>query len=206
MLDFLTQARVIPIIIIDDVENAVPLAEALLEGGIKTLEVTLRTPVALDAIKQIVQHVPEMTVGAGTIVHPDQLRQVKAAGAKYAVSPGLSPLLIATANEENFHYMPGVATPTEIMKALSLGVEVMKFFPVETLGGAKAISMLHSVFLWAKFCVSGGVTLENMRQYLALEPVVAVGGSWLATRDMIKRKNWTAITKAARKTLTALKK
>lgn len=205
MLDLLKQSRVIPVIIIDDAENAVPLAHALLEGGVKTMEVTLRTPAALEAMKQITQQVPEMVVGAGTVLHPDQFQQVKAAGAKYAVSPGLSTMLVSAANDANLPYMPGAATSTEIMEALNLGVDVMKFFPAEALGGPKGIAMLHAVFLQAKFCVTGGVTLQNMQHYLALEPVVAVGGSWLATREMINHKKWTEITEIAHKTMAALK-
>jgi 2-dehydro-3-deoxyphosphogluconate aldolase/(4S)-4-hydroxy-2-oxoglutarate aldolase len=204
MLNLLKQSRVIPVIIIDDADNAVPLAQALVAGGIKTLEVTLRTPAAMEAIKQIVKHVPEAIVGAGTIMNPDQFTQVRDAGAKFAVSPGLSLTLVSAANAAGIAYLPGVATASEIMRALHTGIEVMKFFPIETLGGSKAVTMMHSVFPQAKFCVTGGVTLENMHNYLTLEPVVAVGGSWLATREMIAHKKWAEITEMARKTIAAI--
>jgi 2-dehydro-3-deoxyphosphogluconate aldolase / (4S)-4-hydroxy-2-oxoglutarate aldolase len=204
MLNLLKQSRVVPVIVIDDAENAVPLAQALVAGGISIIEVTLRTPTAMESIKQIAQHVPEITLGAGTIMDPDQFKQVKDLGAKFAVSPGLSLTLVSAANAAGLPYLPGVATASEIMRALHSGIEVMKFFPVETLGGLKAVTMMQSVFPQAKFCVTGGVTLENISNYLALEPVVAIGGSWLATREMIKQKKWAEITAMARKTMEIL--
>lgn len=204
MLEILKQSPVIPVIVIDEVEDAVPLAHALIAGGIKVIEVTLRTPIALDAIKKIAQQVPGMLVGAGTILRTEQVKQAQAAGAKFGVSPGFLPSLVEAAHAIKLPYLPGAATASEIMQAVSLGLEVLKFFPVETLGGVKAVTAMHAVFPHVKFCVTGGVTFENMPVYLASPAIISVGSSWVAPRDLIKQKAWSAITELARKTIAAL--
>jgi 2-dehydro-3-deoxyphosphogluconate aldolase/(4S)-4-hydroxy-2-oxoglutarate aldolase len=201
MLEILKQATVIPVIIIDSVDHAVPLAQALHAGGIKTLEITLRTPVALHSIKQIAQQAPQVMVGAGTILQPAQFAEAKAAGAKFAVSPGILPSLVDAARAAHMPYLPGAATATELMQVLQHGFKAAKFFPVCALGGVSTVTAMASIFPQLKLCVTGGVTLATVREYLELDPVVAVGGSWMVPRELIRQQNWSAITELAQETM-----
>lgn len=201
MLQILKQSPIMPVVIIDDAECAVPLAKAIYAGGIKAIEITLRTPAALESIKRIAHEVPEIQVGAGTILKPEQFAQVKAAGAIFGVSPGLLPSLVAAAKEMNMPYLPGAVTASEVMHALSLGITAAKFFPAELMGGVKTIAQLNSVFPQFKFCVTGGLTKDNMNNYLALDAVAAVGGTWLTPKDLIQQKNWPAITQLVKEAI-----
>lgn len=169
---------VIPVLVINDVAQARPLAEALVAGGLKVLEVTLRTPAALDAIREMKQ-VPGAIVGAGTVVTKDQVALVKSAGAEFIVSPGLSQPLGETIAAAGIPWLPGVATAGDIMRGLDMGLTHFKFFPAETSGGIKALKALAAPFYQCRFCPTGGITAATAPDWLALSPVLCVGGSWL---------------------------
>jgi 2-dehydro-3-deoxyphosphogluconate aldolase/(4S)-4-hydroxy-2-oxoglutarate aldolase len=196
--DVLKLSPVIPVIVIEDVAAAEPLARALLAGGIRTIEVTMRTPVALDAIRVICDSTPEMIVGAGTVLSAGDLDAAVNAGARYALSPGATPKLMKAARKRNIPFIPGVATSSEIMRGLDLGYTCFKFFPAEQLGGAAALKAQASPLPSARFCPTGGITFEKARAYLALPNVLCVGGSWIAPADKIKAGDWAGIEALAR--------
>ena len=173
-------APVIPVLVIHDVAQARGLAEALVAGGLKVLEVTLRTPAALDAIRAMKQ-VPGAIVGAGTVVTAEQVAQVKDAGAEFIVSPGLSQKLGETIQASGIPWLPGVATAGDIMRGLDMGLSHFKFFPAETSGGIKALKALAAPFYQCRFCPTGGITEASARDWLAFEPVLCVGGSWVTS-------------------------
>lgn len=172
------KAPVIPVLVIDRLEDAVPIAKSLVAGGLPLLEVTLRTPVALDAIRAMAR-VPGAVVGAGTVLNPDQMRQAREAGATFIVSPGLTAPMARAAAEMDIDYLPGVANPADIMTGLDLGLTRFKFFPAEAVGGLKALKAYASVFRDVRFCPTGGITAETAPQWLAEPAVLCVGGSWL---------------------------
>jgi 2-dehydro-3-deoxyphosphogluconate aldolase / (4S)-4-hydroxy-2-oxoglutarate aldolase len=172
------RAPVIPVIVIDRLEDAVPIAESLVAGGLPLLEVTLRTPVALDAIRAMAQ-VPGAVVGAGTVLNERQLHDARDAGATFIVSPGLTAPLAKAAEAADVDFLPGVANPADIMTGLDLGLTRFKFFPAEAIGGLKALKAYASVFRDARFCPTGGITPETAPQWLAEPSVLCVGGSWL---------------------------
>lgn len=174
-------APVIPVIVLDEVEHAVPLARALVAGGLRVLEVTLRTPVALDVITAMKQ-VPGAIVGAGTVINPQQLEQVQVAGAEFVVSPGLTEQLGRACLDVGMPYLPGVANAGDIMLGLDLGLEHFKFFPAMTSGGLPALKALAAPFHQCKFCPTGGIGPENAAEWLAFDPVLCVGGSWVSPR------------------------
>jgi len=196
--EVLNLSPVMPVVVIDDVNTAEPLARALLAGGIRTIEVTLRTPTALDAIARIAHAVPEMIVGAGTVLSAGDLDAAVNAGARYALSPGGTPRLMKAARKRAIPFIPGVATSSEIMRGLDLGYTCFKFFPAEQLGGAAALKAQAGPLPAARFCPTGGITLERARAYLALDSVHCVGGSWIAPADKIKSGDWTGIEARAR--------
>ncbi len=171
-------SAVIPVLVIDDAATARPLAEALVAGGLKVLEVTLRTPAALDAIREMKQ-VPGAIVGAGTVVNADQFSQVMDAGAEFIVSPGLTERLAAPIIESGVPFLPGIATAGDIMRGYDLGLRHFKFFPAETSGGLKALKALAAPFHEAQFCPTGGITEATAPEWLAFEKVLCVGGSWV---------------------------
>mgnify|MGYP001807310151 CR=1 FL=1 len=173
-------APVIPVLVVDDVAQARPLAEALVAGGLRVLEVTMRTPAALDAIVAMKQ-VPGAIVGAGTVVSTEQFEQVMAAGAEFIVSPGLTERLAQPIIASGVPYLPGVATAGDIMRGLDLGLTHFKFFPAETSGGLKALKALAAPFYQCRFCPTGGISAANAPEWLAFNPVLCVGGSWVAT-------------------------
>jgi 2-dehydro-3-deoxyphosphogluconate aldolase/(4S)-4-hydroxy-2-oxoglutarate aldolase len=196
--EVLRLSPVMPVVVVEDVDAAEHLARALLAGGIRTIEVTLRTPAALDAIARISHAVPEMIVGAGTILSAGDLDAAVNAGARYALSPGGTPKLMKAARKRAIPFIPGVATSSEIMRGLDLGYTCFKFFPAEQLGGAAAVKAQAGPLPAARFCPTGGITLEKARGYLALENVLCVGGSWIAPADRIKAGDWSGIEKLAR--------
>ncbi len=200
--DILKLSPVVPVITIYHVEDAVPIAEALIAGGIRIFEITLRTPAGFPAIQQIVQKIPNSVVGVGTVIHPDQLLKAKDLGAQFAVSPGLTPLLLEAAQMHKMPYLPGVGSGSDIMMALQHNFNIVKPFPAELLGGTQWITAHKTVFPHLNFFPSGGVTKDSMNHYLALESVVSVGGTWLTPADAIKRKDWAAITATAQETLS----
>ena len=199
--EILQLSPVVPVIVIRDENDAVPLAQAIIKGGINVLEITLRTTAAFSAIERISQEVPDAIVGAGTVINPFQLRKARDTGAKFAVSPGLTLELLETAREDQFPYLPGVASASEIMQALQLDFNIVKPFPAELLGSTKWIASHKAVFPNLAFFPSGGVTRDNMKNYLALESVIAVGGTWLTPPELIKRKDWAGITALVQETL-----
>ncbi len=189
---------VIAVLVIERVEDAVPLARALAAGGVRALEVTLRTPAALGAIERIAGEVENVLVGAGTVLRPADAKAAKAAGSGFAVSPGLTSDLAQAARDQGLPFLPGVATASEIIAGLELGLDRFKFFPAETSGGAPAVKALFGPFADIRFCPTGGITPQNTSSYLALPNVVCVGGSWLAPADAVKAGDWARIEALAR--------
>ncbi len=183
ILDIMRTSAVIPVLVIDDAATARPLAEALVAGGLKVLEVTMRTPAALDAIREL-KRVEGAIVGAGTVVDTDQFEQVMDAGAEFIVSPGLSPRLGEVIVRSGVPYLPGVATAGDIMRGLDLGLAHFKFFPAETSGGLPALKALAAPFYQCRFCPTGGITEATARDWLAFGPVECVGGSWVTGGTM----------------------
>jgi 2-dehydro-3-deoxyphosphogluconate aldolase/(4S)-4-hydroxy-2-oxoglutarate aldolase len=196
--DVLKLSPVMPVVVIDDAGHAEPLARVLLASGIRTIEVTLRTAAALDAIRSIAKNAPEMIVGAGTVLNEDDLKAAIDAGARYALSPGATPKLMKAARDASIPFIPGVATSSEIMRGLDLGYTHFKFFPAEQLGGVAALKAQHGPLPQAMFCPTGGVTVEKAPAYLALPNVLCVGGSWIAPGDKIKAQDWASIETGAK--------
>jgi 2-dehydro-3-deoxyphosphogluconate aldolase/(4S)-4-hydroxy-2-oxoglutarate aldolase len=190
-------APVIPVLVIDDLAHARPLAEALVAGGLPALEVTLRTPAALDAIRAMAE-VPGGVVGAGTLLTPADVKAAKAAGATFGVSPGATDRLIAACEDEGLPLLPGAATASEIMALLEKGYTVQKFFPAEQAGGAAYLKSIGSPIPQVSFCPTGGITLKIAPDYLSLKNILCVGGSWVAPKDAMARGDWAAVTTLAR--------
>jgi 2-dehydro-3-deoxyphosphogluconate aldolase/(4S)-4-hydroxy-2-oxoglutarate aldolase len=196
--DIMRASPVMPVIVIDRVEDAVPLAQALVAGGIRVLEVTLRTAAALESIKAIAAAVPDAIVGVGTVTKPEQFAQVKAAGARFAVTPGLTDELAEAAKAAGIPLLPGVMTPSEVIAALAHGFDAMKLFPAEQAGGLGMLKALGGPFANVLFCPTGGVTLESAPKFLALPNVACVGGSWLVPKDKVAAGEWHVVTQLAR--------
>lgn len=188
---------VMPVIVIDDATDAVPLAEALLEGGLSTIEVTLRTAAALDAMAAIAKSCPQMVIGAGTVLEKDQALQAKDAGAVFAVSPGATPALLEGCDAVGLDLLPGASSASEAMWLYEQGFDSQKFFPAVPAGGASFLKSLASPLPQITFCPTGGITQTTASDFLALDNVICVGGSWLATRDDIAQKDFKAITARA---------
>ncbi|MUH71095.1 bifunctional 4-hydroxy-2-oxoglutarate aldolase/2-dehydro-3-deoxy-phosphogluconate aldolase [Psychrosphaera haliotis] len=189
---------VVPVLVIDRVEDAVPIANALVAGGIKVLEVTLRTPVAMDVIREIATHCPEAIIGAGTVTNAEQLKQVTEAGAKFAISPGLTPDLLDAGNNGSIALIPGVSSISELMVGLDKGYSHFKFFPAEASGGVQSLKSIGGPFPDVKFCPTGGINPSNYQDYLALDNVLCCGGSWLCPDSVVKEQNWDEITRLAK--------
>jgi 2-dehydro-3-deoxyphosphogluconate aldolase/(4S)-4-hydroxy-2-oxoglutarate aldolase len=187
------------VVIIDKLSDAVPLARALVAGGLPVIEITLRTAVGLDAIRAISEQVPDAIVGAGTVLEPAQLNAAAAAGARFAVSPGATPKMLDAATTENILLLPGIATASEAMVLIERGCRFAKFFPAEPAGGAAYLAAIASPLPQLTFCPTGGITLESAPRYLKLPNVVCVGGSWMVNRDTIAAGDWSAITASALK-------
>jgi 2-dehydro-3-deoxyphosphogluconate aldolase / (4S)-4-hydroxy-2-oxoglutarate aldolase len=189
-------ACIVPVLVIDDITHAAKLAQALIAGGLPALEVTLRTPAALDAIRAMAE-VPGGMVGAGTLLTPADVKAAKAAGATFGVSPGATDRLIDACAEWELPLLPGAATATEVMILLEKGFTVQKFFPAESSGGAPALKAIGAPIPQVMFCPTGGVSLKNARDYLSLSNVICAGGSWVAPKDAMQRGDWAAITTLA---------
>jgi 2-dehydro-3-deoxyphosphogluconate aldolase/(4S)-4-hydroxy-2-oxoglutarate aldolase len=187
-----------PVMVIQDLDDAVPLARALVAGGIKVLEITLRTPIALDAIRLISQEVEGAIVGAGTITTPEHLKAAEAAGAVFAISPGLTPKLLAAAQEGTIALIPGISTLSELMFGMEYGLDHFKFVPAEAAGGIPMLKSIAGPMPNVTFCPTGGISPENYNSYLQLSNVACVGGSWLAPTDVVKAKNWAKVTDLAK--------
>ncbi len=194
----LQSTPVIPVISLEDTTHAVAIAQALYEGGIKVIEVTLRTKAALAVISAMTEALPQCQIGAGTIIEPSQLAKARAAGASFAVSPGLSSTIAHEAKAQDMPYLPGVCTPSEILTARELGFHELKFFPAKLAGGPNALKQYGAVFQDICFCPTGGITADTMPDYLELENVICVGGSWLVPKQLIEQQNWSAMTELAK--------
>ncbi len=190
-------APIVPVLVVDDASQARPLAEALVAGGLPALEVTLRTPAALDAIREMAQ-VPGGVVGAGTLVTPEDVRAAKQAGAQFGVSPGATDALIAACEAEGLPLLPGAATASEAMRLLEQGYDMLKFFPAEASGGAPALKAIGAPLPQISFCPTGGVSPQNATDYLSLSNVVCAGGSWVAPKQMVTDGDWAGIEALAR--------
>jgi 2-dehydro-3-deoxyphosphogluconate aldolase/(4S)-4-hydroxy-2-oxoglutarate aldolase len=197
MRSLLNIVPVIPVVVVQDAADAVPIARALVEGGLPIIELTLRTPAAMESIERIAAEVPDILVGAGTIVDTDQPKRAAAAGAQFLVSPGSTPRLRAAMRDSGLPHLPGVATVSEVLTLLEDGYTEMKFFPAEAAGGAAYLRAIHSPVPAARFCPTGGITPTNLASYLALPNVGCVGGSWLTPADAVQRQDWARISSLA---------
>ena len=195
---------IVPVVAIEDANDALPLAEALKKGGVSAIEITFRTAAAAEAIRTLTREMHDMTVGAGTVVTKEQADAAIAAGAKFIVSPGFQPALVAYVREKGIAMCPGTATPGEMEQAMALGLSAVKFFPAEQNGGAPMLKALSAPYRDLLFMPTGGVKLENLRTYLALDQVFACGGTWLATKDDIKAKAFDQITARTREAVKTM--
>ena len=189
---------VIPVVIIENIYDAIPLADALIEGGIGTIEITLRSAVALDAIALISKERPELTIGVGTVLNPSQLRKVQETGADFVVSPGVYPELLESARNSGLVFLPGAATASEMMFLMANGITAMKFFPANSAGGTGYLKALASPLADATFCPTGGITIETAMDWLSLSNVECVGGTWVAPKDMLAKGDFEGITENAK--------
>ncbi|ASY77021.1 MULTISPECIES: bifunctional 4-hydroxy-2-oxoglutarate aldolase/2-dehydro-3-deoxy-phosphogluconate aldolase [Pectobacterium] len=201
----LTTGPVVPVIVVNKLEHAVPMAKALVAGGVRVLELTLRTDCAIEAIRAIAKEVPEAIVGAGTVTNPEQLAAVVEAGAQFAISPGLTEPLLKAATEGNIPLIPGISTVSELMLGMDYGLREFKFFPAEANGGVKALQAIGGPFAQIRFCPTGGITPNNYRDYLALKSVLCVGGSWLVPNDALESGDYARITELAREAVAGAK-
>ena len=198
MRNLLAGNPVIPVITLDRVEDAVPLAEALVAGGLKVLEVTLRTEAAIEGIKQIIKHVPGAIVGTGTVCNEQQIKLSEDIGCQFMISPGATDRLLQAAQKSSVPFLPGISSVSELMRGLEYGHRDFKFFPAEAAGGVPVLKAMAGPFSDVKFCPTGGIGLHNVLAYLALPNVLCVGGSWIAQPKLIQAKNWAEIEKLAR--------
>jgi 2-dehydro-3-deoxyphosphogluconate aldolase/(4S)-4-hydroxy-2-oxoglutarate aldolase len=189
----LSLSPVIPVVVVHDTDEAVGVARALVDGGVPVIELTLRTPVGLEAIRRIAAEVPEIVVGAGTIVSPDQAAQAAQAGAQFLVSPGSTDRLLDAMAQTGLPHLPGVSTVSEVLALLEGGYRELKFFPAEAAGGTAFLKALHSPVPLARFCPTGGITEASAASYLALPNVGCVGGSWLTPSDAVAARDWTRV-------------
>lgn len=191
------RSRVVPVIVITRVEQAVPLAHALMDGGVDVMEITLRHAAGLPAIEAVARQVPQMQVGAGTLTRAHEMRQVRDAGARFALSPGMTESLVQAAHECALPFMPGVMTPSEVMQARDWGFQLVKLFPAAQAGGLSMLKALAGPLGDMRFCPTGGVTSSNLQEFLALPHVPLVGGSWLTPLQLVEQADWSAITQLA---------
>ncbi len=201
IIEILQISPIVPVVVIEDLSDAVPLVQSLIEGGIPIIEVTLRSSCALEAIELIAKNVPKMRVGAGTILNLTQLEQAQNRGAEFLISPGLTIKLLEHAKKKDMPLIPGVSSSSEVMQALEWGYSALKFFPAEYCGGVKLLNAFNGPFKGVKFCPTGGISADNMRSYLNLENVLCVGGSWLTPKDLIQNKEWDKITEICKRAL-----
>ncbi len=201
IIEVLQISPIVPVVVIENIKDAMPLAQSLIEGGIHIIEVTLRSSCALEAIELIAKNVPKMCVGAGTILNPTQLEQAQNRGAEFLISPGLTIKLLEYAKKKDMPLIPGVSSSSEVMQALELGYNALKFFPAEYCGGVKLLNAFNGPFKGVKFCPTGGISTDNMHSYLNLENVLCVGGSWLTPKNLIQNKEWDKITEICKRSL-----
>ncbi len=200
------QSRVVPVVVVTDPAQALPMAQALLEGGIDVIEITLRSSAALAAIEAVARALPAMQVGAGTVTRASEVAQVLAAGARFGLSPGATPALLDAVKAAGLPFIPGVATPGEAMAARDAGFTLMKCFPAAQLGGVEVLKAWGGPLPELRFCPTGGVSLANMGQFLALPNVAMVGGSWLTPADAVQAGDWARISRLAREATQAARR
>ena len=207
LLDRISDCGVVAVLVVDRAELAVPLAKSLLDGGVDAMELTLRTPVALEALEQVRRKVPQMLAGVGTILTAAQVDQVVQAGAAFGVAPGLNPAVVSRAGQRQLPFAPGVVTPSEVERAVELGCRELKFFPAEPSGGLKYLRSMHAPYshLGLRYIPLGGVNADNLSDYLCDPSVLAVGGSWIAPRETIDRETWPTVTANAAASAAAVK-
>lgn len=196
--NILRSAPVVPVVVIDNLDDAVPLAQALYNGGLRALEITLRTPVAAQAVRLMKQALPDAYVGTGTVINRETFEASIEAGADFMVSPGVNDELLALAANCDTPFLPGAATPSEVMKLAAHGFKFLKFFPAEAAGGTAMLKSIHGPLPQVKFCPTGGISLATAPNYLALPNVVCVGGTWMLDKTLIANKDWSAIETLAR--------
>ena len=197
MNDLLNSHPIIPVVVIERVEDAVPLAEALIAGGLPIMEVTLRTEAAVAGIEAIVKHVPSAIIGSGTVCNPQQFTISEDIGCQFIVSPGSTDALLKVAQASSVPFLPGVCSPSELMRGLDYGFEHFKFFPAEAVGGIRLLKALQGPFGQAKFCATGGIGLHNVMDYLDLKNVMSVGGSWITESSLVRERRWQDIQRLA---------
>ena len=203
--DRVCEAGIVPVVVLNKVEDAVPLAGALLKGGITFMEITFRTECAADCIEVISREVPDMTVGAGTVINVEQAKTAVGGGAKFIVSPGFDEETVRWALDNDIPVIPGTVTPTEIMKAVGMGLRVLKFFPADVYGGIKAIKALSAPFGQVRFLPTGGVSPDNLKDFISNKAVAAVGGSWVCKKDDIANHDWDKITALSAEAVKTIK-
>lgn len=205
MFTKLREYRIVPVVAVDSAEEGLRLCEALQEGGLPVAEITFRTGAAEATIREATKRFPDMILGAGTVLTPDQMKRAVDAGAKFAVAPGCNPTTIAVAKELGIPFAPGVCTPSDVERALECGCKMMKFFPAEASGGVGMLKALIGPYghLGISFCPTGGVTTANLANYLALPQVAFVGGTWIAKKELVKAGDWAGITELAREAMAA---
>jgi 2-dehydro-3-deoxyphosphogluconate aldolase/(4S)-4-hydroxy-2-oxoglutarate aldolase len=203
VLERIARRRIVPVVVLEQVELAEPLAETLLKAGLDVMEVTFRTPAAASAIRKIAARFPEMLQGAGTLLDPDQVRKAADAGARFAVAPGLNERVVEAARAAGIESIPGIMTPSEVEKAMSLGCRTLKFFPAEQAGGVAMLKALEGPYghTGVRFIPTGGINAANMRSYLERPSVVAVGGSWMVEKKLIVARDWRRIEELTRAAL-----
>jgi 2-dehydro-3-deoxyphosphogluconate aldolase/(4S)-4-hydroxy-2-oxoglutarate aldolase len=204
LLKEISNIGIIPVVVLDETRQALPLAKALYAGGLACAEVTFRTAVAEESIKIISKEMPEMLVGAGTVLTIEQVDRAIAAGAKFIVSPGLNRKIVKYCIDKNITIIPGCATPSDIETALSLGLEVVKFFPAEAAGGINMIKAMSAPYTSIKFIPTGGINVKNLNTYLSFNKVIACGGSWMISKELLKSSNYETITKLTKEALCAM--
>jgi 2-dehydro-3-deoxyphosphogluconate aldolase/(4S)-4-hydroxy-2-oxoglutarate aldolase len=205
MIDRILAKRIVPVVVLDRVESAEPLAEALLAGGLDIMEITFRTAAAEESIRRIAARFPEILLGAGTLLDDEQVRRAHDAGAVFGLAPGLNPRTIATARQLGLQFSPGVMTPSDVEQALSLGCQLLKFFPAESAGGTAMLKALAGPYghTGVKFIPTGGITSGNLADYLKLPVVAAIGGSWMVDKQLVNDGKWEEITRLTREALAA---
>jgi len=203
MIDRILAKRIVPVVVLDHVESAEPLAEALLAGGLDIMEITFRTAAAEESIRRIAKRFPEILLGAGTLLDQDQVLRAKEAGAVFGLAPGLNPQIIAAAREIGLQFSPGVMTPSEVELALSLDCKLLKFFPAEVAGGVNMLKALSGPYAHTgvKFIPTGGVSSGNLTDYLKLPVVAAIGGSWMVDKQLVNEGKWADITRITREAI-----
>lgn len=203
MIDRILAKRIVPVVVLDDAESAVPLAEALLAGGLDIMEITFRTAAAEESIRRIAAKCPEILLGAGTLLEKDQVLRARDAGAVFGLAPGLNPEIIRASRDAGLEFSPGVMTPSDVEQALSLGCKLLKFFPAEVAGGVDMLKALAGPYghTGVRFIPTGGVSSGNLTSYLQLPVVAAIGGSWMVDKKLVNDGNWSEITRLTKEAL-----